>query len=236
MIISCPACSRKFKVNPEAFQNLEGRFVRCSGCGYQWNQKPEFLTLDSSQELETTQAQEIQKEVRETSHLVGWLLFTIALFVVIPSVMILSRQQISKQWPKMASFYNYIGLPVQHADHSFQFKNTSWQESYKDNNVVLTLQGNIAYIPDLDIARTVPPVQVIVHAQQGPACEPENWAQKVFGRKDAYQEKGLCVVDRWNFQTSDNLALPGEIVPFQISKTYPHNIRPKAVVLEFLDT
>lgn len=236
MIISCPACSRNFKVNPEAFQSLEGRLVRCSGCGYQWNQKPELFPLSESQESEAAQAQEIQKEVRETSHFIGWLLFIIALFLVIPSVMILSRQQITKQWPKMASFYNYIGLPIQSPDHSFQFKETSWQESYKDTGVLLSLKGNITYMPDIDIARTVPPVQVIVYSQKGSSCEPENWAQKVFGKKNAYQEKGLCVVDRWNFQTSDNLALPGETVPFQISKSYPHNINPKAVVLEFLDT
>ncbi len=119
MIITCPNCQTRFRIDPEALAP-RGKMVRCSQCGHRWFAEPpagepEPPPLPDNSPIErppeTGAATPTGARGRPaTLAIVGWLL--VVLVVLLLAGVLLGRNEIVAAWPQTATLYRQLGLPV----------------------------------------------------------------------------------------------------------------------------
>jgi predicted Zn finger-like uncharacterized protein len=136
MILNCPSCSAKFKVD-QALLGDTGRSVRCGNCGHSWHQMPcgpesapsgqarrtpavapssegRRARANSLDKLDQQRARSQRKAAVRSkkppaSHLVGWAL--LALFVAaLAGGLVVARETIVALAPGTADYYGKLGL------------------------------------------------------------------------------------------------------------------------------
>lgn len=227
MIISCPVCSRNFRVEDAHFADKKARRVKCGGCKHKWMQKWE--APPPLPEPVTTFKKRKKKESRGG---VAWLIFFLILFIGTPAFFVLMRNHVVAWCPKITPFYTMLGLPVHLTNHHFHFFKTNWETYNKEGQPYLRVAGTISYTPEEDIAHALPNVVVTVYGLG--VCEAQSWWSKVVNGEDKHLSQGLCKIDQWQFHPPDTIALPGEKIPLESEKPYDGKaISPKVVALEF---
>jgi predicted Zn finger-like uncharacterized protein len=142
MILSCPVCQTRYRVDEEALERPGGRTVRCANCGHIWHQtsaapevadsKHQVKVGDSRIEpaLEVPprpgQASGTTLEVpprietllprprrRRRRSAVGWLSLVVLLALAVVAAAVAARDAIVARWPPAARLYALAGLPIE---------------------------------------------------------------------------------------------------------------------------
>ncbi len=122
MILVCPACQTRYKVDDDALNRPTGRTVRCASCGNSWQyrtpQPPPLARLRERVEAaERREPAETPRAAitaptsprRRTGSGFGWVI-VILLFGGAVVAAILGRNQVVAMWPQTGQIYDLVGL------------------------------------------------------------------------------------------------------------------------------
>ncbi len=170
MIITCPNCQTRFKIDPEALAP-RGKMVRCSQCGHRWFAEPpaeelEPPPLPESSPLEAAAGEEPVATAPAgrlgTGTILGWLL--VVLVVLLAAALVLGRNEIVAAWPQAATLYRQLGLPVTMA-LGLELRDLQ-SERLEENGVpILRITGEIANPTGQE--RILPPLRVALLDGEG---------------------------------------------------------------------
>ncbi len=138
MILDCPSCSAKFKVDP-ALLGEAGRSVRCGNCGHSWHQVPPAPESEASAEPSVAASIEpepaarpprtdsldkldeqrgrrhrraaVSSERRPPSRVASWaLLALVALVVAVAGGLLVAHDKVIAMYPATKAIYGALGL------------------------------------------------------------------------------------------------------------------------------
>ena len=124
MILVCPACQTRYKVDDEALSRPSGRTVRCANCGHSWHYQasqpplPPLARLRESveaaerAELATTPRPAITAPTssrRRPGSGLGWVIVILLVGGAVVAA-IFGRNQIVAIWPRSGQIYDLVGL------------------------------------------------------------------------------------------------------------------------------
>jgi predicted Zn finger-like uncharacterized protein len=172
MIVTCPQCSTRYHLDPEALGS-EGRRVRCASCGHRWLAKPPAdvpTVLSPVAEPPPPPAGTPNRAVpraerrrsASSASLVGWLVGV--LIVLIIASAIIGRNEIVAGFPASATLYRKLGLDV-NLQLGLEFANVTSQRLSERDVSILVIEGEIVNVSDHE--RPVPPVKIILLDEGG---------------------------------------------------------------------
>jgi predicted Zn finger-like uncharacterized protein len=128
MILTCPACRTRYRVDDAALGGTAGRTVRCANCGHSWHHQPPPAEAQRIGEVPVLEAPRVEPafavpprprlalESGPRQRRSGWtalgLFILILLFVLAILGGIVGRSRVVAAWPPAARFYALVGLPV----------------------------------------------------------------------------------------------------------------------------
>lgn len=207
MIITCPACSKRYLLDGKSLGS-HGRVVRCASCAHQWTQdqvsQEEVYEISSPPAPPPLASPGSFSPPPKTRW--GWLLYV----SVILGLLIFSfvgRAHLCVLFPKLYSYYQQLGIPVEPTGHGLKIKNLSTEVISQEGGKALIIRGEIWN--SLDEVRPLPPLQV-THLTAG-ACE----ASSRLFQSSLKEGKPSCYSQRWTFALTQDRLMPGEKIWFQ---------------------
>jgi predicted Zn finger-like uncharacterized protein len=204
MILTCPACTTRYLLDPVALRG-NGRMVRCAKCGHSWMQRP------PAEAPATVQFDPIPEQVRPIppgSNLPVapkkrprrklkpiWLLLPVLLLGAAAVGGYAGRQQIVDLWPVLADIYESAHITVDPPGAGLELRNVRSERRDQDGGVVLVIEGQIANASAR--ARRVPGLRAL-------ALGPDK-----------------VTLNDWAIAPSHDRLLPGEIATFQSTLPNP---------------
>lgn len=208
MIINCPSCKARYKVEPTQF-GPKGRRVRCTACGNLWTEKPpqdfpqpvepEMTSIEGTSEPDSAMlgssaetaaglpVDEAEAPGTQRGNARGWVAL-VAVVVAIFVVGALARESIVRAWPPAQRLYMAIGFPADNSKPSLNIEVVSHDQTIKDGRTILVVKGKVTNTSDE--VHDVPKL----HA----------WIRAVDARELA----------NWTFSANQTRLLPGETVQF----------------------
>ena len=165
MIITCPACSTRYLVDPRSL-GAAGRTVRCTNCSHTWMQTPPDdaprrvdlppteSPFPASPPLESA-AYRPQSTPRSGIILPVTIL---VILVIVVGLLWAERQQIAAQWPGAARYYGMLGLSVGDPHNDLELRQVSSNREEGNGHSTLMIHGEVANISQG--ARAVPKLKV----------------------------------------------------------------------------
>lgn len=187
MIVTCPSCETRYRVDPEAIAVRKGR-VRCAACGHGWSVADEALTLEEParpslrkdpgpaetaprpvggmeavkpHEVVRKRAETRRQRSRQTVEGAGWAVVAASCLLVLGSAW-LFRVDIVDTFPRTASAYAAIGLPVN--PHGLEVRGLRAGPS-EDDDGALVIEGRVVNITGRD--RATLPLRAIITDERG---------------------------------------------------------------------
>jgi predicted Zn finger-like uncharacterized protein len=184
MILNCPSCSAKFKVDA-ALLGETGRSVRCGNCGHSWHQTPAGpgpaapgpasdgqpdtaaasgsdsrpARTDSLDKLDEqrrrSQSRPVVPEEKPRSQVLGWTLLTLFL-VALAGGLVVAREKIIALAPGTAAYYERLGLQEMIGD-GLDLRDVTSVRRTVDGERKLIVQGVVVNVSDR--SRSVPRLQ-----------------------------------------------------------------------------
>jgi predicted Zn finger-like uncharacterized protein len=173
MIVTCPACSTRYLVDPQALGSA-GRVVRCANCSKTWHQTPpedfpRSLDLAPADAEPVLGAGRVQLPALPRRRGIPWAMVAgIALLVILVSgaaAGILARDQVVALWPPAARLYIMAGLPVAPSGAGLQLRKTTPVFTTENGVRTLVIEGEVANITQG--AREVPALRVVLRDRDG---------------------------------------------------------------------
>lgn len=204
MIITCPSCSTRYKLDPAQF-GPEGRRVRCTNCSHVWTQMPaddlpKPVSLEPAQNEEAPRMSgpspamrarlEASRQMAEASRKrgrAGW----IVLIVIVAAVLAagaLARDAVVRAWPPAGRLYAAIGLTPDRPGAGLAIKVLAHNRDMEGKTAVLIIKGEVTNTSQ--IVRDVPRLRATL------------------------RNKGGAVLKSRTFATAQARLLPGETAPF----------------------
>jgi predicted Zn finger-like uncharacterized protein len=167
MILVCPTCQTRYKVDDEAVNRSSGRTVRCASCGHSWHHvvapppSPLLRLRERVQAAEPSEAPPAPRPAitapaspRHRRHSgIGWVLLILLIGTVVVGA-IFGRDQIVARVPQAAQFYELVGLKTQPLGAGLDIANVSSTR----NADGLIVEGDITN--KIGATRAVPPLRV----------------------------------------------------------------------------
>jgi predicted Zn finger-like uncharacterized protein len=200
MILTCPACSTRYMVEPPDL-GRSGRRVRCAKCGHSWTQGPapdlpKAVAVAAESEAEPIPRRagpRFQAKPARTGA-VGWLIFLLVIggggFAGYKF-----RQQIVDHWPPATRLYTELGIPLRPIGEGLEIRNLNLSHVKRDSGMALTVAGEI------------------VNTGNQPKDIPTLRASLL----DAQQHE----LQHWVFASGHDRLLPGEAATFQTEVANP---------------
>jgi predicted Zn finger-like uncharacterized protein len=197
MIVSCPACSTRYLVEP-AVLGPEGRTVRCVKCDKSWFQTPpDDMPREVNLAVPPTGAVPLPNRSRAGGGARGAglpLLILVLLGLAIAGGYFF-RERIIEQWPQTAQIYELLGLPSKVVGAGLELTNVNFTREDLSGLRVIQVQGDIFNRTDKDI--TVPPLKV------------------------ALQDDSAKLLFDWTFNVDKSTIRPGETIHFHTETKNP---------------
>ena len=203
MILTCPECATSYSVDDSKI-GAEGRAVRCAACGARWTahlqDKPHSAAAEAEEVLQTpapapplevSVGREIKaahalpkafrarakakKEVKAAAETAAVWAGMAAMLTVLVLMAYIFRVDVVKLWPKTASAYASVGVPVNPL--GLQFEELGARPALKDGRAALIVSGKIRNTKDHPIES--PPLRIQLLDKAGRSLEvkhvdPEN--------------------------------------------------------------
>jgi predicted Zn finger-like uncharacterized protein len=179
MILTCPACSKRYLVDPRALGDT-GRTVRCANCGKTWHQTPPEdrpRTLDVAPvELApagvapgvggaaAAQLPALPRPRRSLWATAAWGLF-LAVLLSATVAAIAARDDVVALWPPATRLYAMVGLPVVPPGGGLELRKTVPTFTTENGVRTLVVEGEVVNISQT--ARDVPPLKVVLRDRDG---------------------------------------------------------------------
>ena len=185
MILTCHECGTRYNAKDEAFLPA-GRRVRCAKCGHAWHQAPPEAEAEAAPApepvAETPAAPAPQphsyapapsvepqpavvKPNRALGRLAaagGWL-GLVAVVLVIGWSAVSYRQSVATIWPRSATLYAALGMPVNM--RGLIFEGVAYHRESEDRQTVLAVSGRLINVSGR--AQQVPPIRGVLTAADG---------------------------------------------------------------------
>jgi predicted Zn finger-like uncharacterized protein len=173
MIVTCPQCSTRYHLDPEAL-GPGGRRVRCASCGHRWLARPPadvptVLPAVDAPPPPTPAAppkravpRPERRRQRASASLIGWLVGV--LIVLIIASAIIGRNEIVAGFPASATLYRTLGLAV-NEQLGLEFANVTSEHLSERDVSILVIEGEIVNVSDHE--RPVPRVKIILLDEGG---------------------------------------------------------------------
>jgi predicted Zn finger-like uncharacterized protein len=192
MIITCPSCQTRYKVEPVQF-GPKGRRVRCTGCAHVWTEEPArdlpkvlppVVPLDQEPDLGTTedppsviedQAEAPAPASAETGAppagqqrrgAVGWVVLA-AIVAVIVIGGILGKNTVIRTWPAAERLYLAVGLETRSPGKGLLIKVTNHSRAVALGRKLFIVKGQVTNVSDKE--RMVPKLQVLLRGSDAGA-------------------------------------------------------------------
>ena len=182
MIVTCPACSTRYLVDPRALGSA-GRTVRCANCSNTWHQVPPE-DFPQSVALQPDEAEPSLSTARfpppalppsPRSGIFTPLRLLTGLVVVGIIAVVVARGSVVAQWPATAKVYSMVGLAVGPPALGVELRKTSPRRDVENGVPVLIVEGEVANISNEAV--DVPRLKVILTDQNG--NEVQSWTFSV---------------------------------------------------------
>ncbi|GGH07031.1 hypothetical protein GCM10007420_24670 [Glycocaulis albus] len=187
MIVTCPSCETRYRVDPEAIALRKGR-VRCAACGHGWKADEEALTLEEParptlrkeapaadaapkpvggieavkpHEVVRKRAETRRQRSRQTVEGAGWAVVAACCIVLLGSAW-LFRVDIVDTFPRAASAYAAIGVPVN--PHGLEVRDLRAGPS-GDEEGALVIEGVVVNTTGRD--RPTLPLRAVITGEDG---------------------------------------------------------------------
>jgi len=210
MIITCPACKRRYVVHPSAFYT-DTRRVRCVGCNHTWIEK---INAEGEAEKPLSAAQwREQKASSPKDNKASWTLFILVLLTLLTGIFF-ARQQIVDALPQTAPLFKALGLPVSSKTAGLSLKNTAYEVIPSEDTQEFVLQGEIVNVSKMALPS---PLARIVLKTKG-KCGLKNLLYKYLKQETLQTEREDCTLIEWVEPLGDDQLLPGESKAFKIHK------------------
>lgn len=182
MILNCPSCGARFKVEA-ALLGAEGRSVRCGSCGHNWHQTaaepapPKEIRADPSLDKLDEQRKRVQarraiakREAKSRSSAgVGWLIFLVVLGALAAGAWF-GRETIIALVPGTVRLYELVGLE-ERVGEGLDLRDVISERRVVDGAPTLFIEGTIVNVSDRD--RPVPRLRASLIDPSG--VELSNW-------------------------------------------------------------
>ena len=113
MILTCPACSSRYLIDPAALGG-KGRAVRCAGCHHRGVADPPDdaprSTVSDPSAIASDESPVTRARTGLSGRLVGGLL--LALVLLLAAAAVVGRNEVVASFPQAASIYQHLRLPV----------------------------------------------------------------------------------------------------------------------------
>ena len=185
MILTCPECATRYFVGDDALP-AGGRVVRCTSCRASWRALPETpldLTLSEdgaaahdpmaaapSPELHAKELPKVfrarreeKKRVREAATQGAVWAAAAAVLALLVAAALVFRIDVVRLWPKSASAYAAVGLPVNQV--GLTIEKVQAQPALQDGRAALMVTGVVRNIRSKPVA--VPPLDVALLDKAG---------------------------------------------------------------------
>jgi predicted Zn finger-like uncharacterized protein len=204
MIVTCPACTTRYLVDPRALGDA-GRLVRCAHCSKTWRQTP---PEDLPRSLDVAPANVVPDFTAGRPQLpallrrrgLRWATIAWSVLVVILAsgaiAGIAAREDVIALWPPATRLYSMIGLAVQPPGIGLELRKTTPVFATENGVRTLIVEGEVANISQ--IARDVPTLKVVLRDRDG-------------GELQAL-----------SFNVAEQRLLPGASVAFRTSIPHPN--------------
>lgn len=204
MILTCPACGKRYLV-PSSALGSAGRRVRCAACGETWFQEappPETEPQQSFDELVIDPPPEdieppplrpgsnlpaLRRRPEKKRLPIGWILLGLFIVAVLAGG-VLGRSMIVTAWPPSARLYEMVGLPVPVPGAGLVLHDVVTERTSQGGVPVLVITGTIA----------------------NPTQEVKNLPKLRVSLRDARRQE----IQSWVFSADTAKLVPGEFVKF----------------------
>lgn len=207
MIVTCPACTSRFLIDPMAIG--EGRSVRCARCGHTWFERPleetppllpplpEEFTLPPEETIPIPPGSNlpVPSEPRRSRRAAWWSLGVVIVAGGLGAALYLGREVVVAQVPAVAPVYRALGLMAAQPGAGLKIQNTKSQMQTDEGVPVLFLEGQI-----VNISHQVRPLGKLRATALGAGRKP---------------------LDSWLITPSATRLAPGEIAVFTSSLRNP---------------
>lgn len=187
MIVTCPSCDTRYRVDTDAIAVRKGR-VRCAACGHGWKVDEEALTLDEParptlrkepapadtapkpaggfeavkpHEVVRKRAETRRHRSRQTVEGAGWAVVAASCVLMLGAAW-LFRVDIVDAFPRTASAYAAVGVPVN--PHGLEVRDLRATPS-EDEAGGLVIEGLVVNTTGRD--RPTHPMRAIITGQDG---------------------------------------------------------------------
>jgi predicted Zn finger-like uncharacterized protein len=136
MIVSCPVCRTRYRVDEKALRGQSGRTVRCANCGHTWHQAaPPELAADRDEaktdgriepalEVPPRPATTLEVPPRQRAlpeparrrsrwRALRWLLIAVVLALAVVAGIVVARGAVVALWPPAARLYALAGFSAE---------------------------------------------------------------------------------------------------------------------------
>jgi predicted Zn finger-like uncharacterized protein len=204
MIVTCPACTTRYLVDPRALGDA-GRVVRCANCSKTWHQTPpedlprqlDIAPVDVLPDFVTGRPQLPALPRRRRLSLATVVSAVLVLVLVSAAIAgIAAREEVVALWPPATRLYSMIGLAVQPPGIGLELRKTTPVFTTENGVRTLVVEGEVANISQ--IARDVPTLKVVLRDRDG------------------------AELQALHFDVAEQRLLPGASVPFRTSIPQPN--------------